>query len=45
MKKTQHMQAGRKMAMLGLSLAFSATAMAQSVVVTGNVVDELASLS
>ena len=40
MKKTQHMQAGRKMAMLGLSLAFSATAMAQSVVVKGNVVDE-----
>lgn len=40
MKKTQYTQTGRKMAMLGLSLAFSAAAMAQSVVVTGNVVDE-----
>lgn len=40
MKKTQHMQPGRKMAMLGLSFAFSAVTFGQSVVVKGNVVDE-----
>jgi len=39
-KKTQYNQIGKSMTMLGLSLAFSISAMAQSTVVKGNVTDE-----